>query len=115
MPKNAEKPTDPRKKGSGQESFLNSLKEPSIPNLMPLMNTSFYPGSCMDYLQSMKTGPKKQIAFAEYYYFSGHPEGSQKIYVAMIPQKETTVFSCRGSPIWGIQTGDGQATIFMVK
>ena len=74
VPQNAEKPVDPRKKGSGQESFLNSLKEPSIPNLMPLMNTPFYPGSCMDYLQSIKAGPKKQIAFAEYYYFSGHPE-----------------------------------------
>lgn len=73
VPQNAEKPIDPRKKGSNQESFLNSLKEPSIPNLMPLMNTAFHPGSCMDYLQSMKEGPKKQIAFAEYYYFSGHP------------------------------------------
>ena len=74
VPENAEKPTDPRKKERGQDSFLNSLKEPSIPNLMPLMNTPFYPGRCMDYLQSMKKGPKKQIAFAEYYYFSGHPE-----------------------------------------
>ena len=41
---------------------------------MPLMNTPFQPGSCNKIISDMKDGGRKDIAFAEYYYFSGHPE-----------------------------------------
>lgn len=38
------------------------------------MNTAFEPGQCMKYVKEMENGPKKEIALAEYYYFSGQPE-----------------------------------------
>ncbi|MBM6827887.1 hypothetical protein [Mordavella massiliensis] len=38
---------------------------------MPLMNTSFTPESCRDYIQGMEDGPRKDIALVEYHYFSG--------------------------------------------
>lgn len=41
---------------------------------MPLMNTAFVPGCCMETIEKMKAGPKKDIALAEYHYFSGQAE-----------------------------------------
>ena len=38
------------------------------------MNTAFEPGKCLEFIQDMADGPQKQIALAEYYYFSGQPE-----------------------------------------
>lgn len=46
----------------------------SFPNLMPLMNTAFLPGHCLEFIHGMKNSPKKDIALAEYHYFSGHPK-----------------------------------------
>ena len=41
---------------------------------MPLMNTPIKPGHCMQTIRNMKAGPKKDIALAEYHYFSGQAE-----------------------------------------
>lgn len=41
---------------------------------MPLMNTPFRPGSCKEAIARMEAGPKKDIALAEYHYFSGQAE-----------------------------------------
>lgn len=71
IPADAEKPMDPRKKPGqvpGPDSSINSL------HLMPLMNTPFLPGHCMETVENMQEGPRKEIALAEYYYFSGQPE-----------------------------------------
>lgn len=38
------------------------------------MNTPFEPGRCLDYINEMEAGPIKEIALAEYHYFSGQPE-----------------------------------------
>lgn len=42
--------------------------------LMPLMNSAFEPGNCRNCIQEFEEGPRKQIAWAEYYYFSGQAE-----------------------------------------
>ena len=42
--------------------------------LMPLMNTAFRPGSALDAVNAMKEGAQRDIAMAEYHYFSGQPE-----------------------------------------
>ena len=42
--------------------------------LMPLMNTPFAPGQCLAAVEAMEEGPRRDIALAEYHYFSGHPE-----------------------------------------
>lgn len=41
---------------------------------MPLMNSSFVPGECLRTVEAMKDGCQRDIAWAEYYYFSGQPE-----------------------------------------
>lgn len=45
---------------------------------MPLMNSSFIPGECLRTVEAMKEGSQQDIAWAEYYYFSGQPEKAIK-------------------------------------
>lgn len=45
---------------------------------MPLMNTAFAPGHCLEAVKAMDDGIQKDIAFAEYYYFSGQAEKQLK-------------------------------------
>lgn len=47
-------------------------------NLMPLMNTAFTPGRCKEAVEAMEEGAQKDIAMAEYHYFSGQPEKAAK-------------------------------------
>lgn len=77
IPDYAQKPQDPRGKNKDylQESIL---PETGFSRLMPLLNTPFKPGSCMEYIHSMQDGVEKNIAMAEYYYFSGQPEEAIK-------------------------------------
>ena len=42
------------------------------------MNTAFAPGSCREAVESMSAGAQRDIALAEYYYFSGQPEAAAK-------------------------------------
>lgn len=70
IPAAAEKPQDPR---------LVPKQEPAAglldhTNLMPLMNTPFQPGKCLAAVEAMEPGPRRDIAQAEYYYFTGRPE-----------------------------------------
>lgn len=75
IPVGTDKPADPRReRGKNRESAKTETM--CSEKLMPLMNTSFDPGNCLKYIKSMKNGSKKDIAFAEYYYFSGQPEKS---------------------------------------
>ena len=46
--------------------------------LFPLMNTPFLPGQCLPAVEAMAAGPQRDIARAEYYYFSGQPEAAAR-------------------------------------
>ena len=74
IPENTEKPGDPRKqkKQSTSGNSQNALE--LFPGLMPLMNTPFTPGQCVETIEQMQAGPQKDIALAEYRYFSGQAE-----------------------------------------
>lgn len=74
IPADAIKPQDPRKGKGNQISGVLGVKGKDFPEFMPLMNTPFQPGHCLELINEMENGPKKDIAFAEYYYFSGQPE-----------------------------------------
>lgn len=74
IPVNAVKPEDPRKEKKCENYHYFQTQSDIFPGFMPLMNTPFEPGKCMEYIQSMEDGSGKEIAFAEYYYFSGQPE-----------------------------------------
>lgn len=73
VPANAEKPKDPRKlqgqAAEGAASLMGGLLDHA--SLMPLMNTSFQPGHCLEAVEAMPAGPQRDIALAEYHYFSG--------------------------------------------
>lgn len=63
----------------GGELITDNGQEKYCSCLMPLMNTPFTPGHCREYLDNMEEGDRKQIAWAEYYYFSGQPEKAAEI------------------------------------
>ena len=67
IPDTANKPGDPRKNKTHEPPKTMEL----YTGFMPLMSTSFAPGKCMETIEKMSIGPKKEIALAEYYYFSG--------------------------------------------
>lgn len=74
IPSSAVKPQDPRKKKERPVSQNSGPQPGAFPGFMPLMNTPFEPGRCVDYINEMEDGPRKEIALAEYHYFSGRPE-----------------------------------------
>lgn len=81
IPIDAEKPGDPRRVRRQVKSAPAQVMGGSPldrANLMPLMNTAFAPGHCREAVEAMAAGPQQEIAFAEYYYFSGHPEEAAK-------------------------------------
>ena len=74
IPAGAVKPKDPRKAQKAPAMRRERRQPVSYPGLMPLMNTAFEPGKCLEFIHDMADGPQKRIALAEYYYFSGQPE-----------------------------------------
>lgn len=81
IPSNAQKPGDPRR--MRQQGEIPPLQTPAggrlnHANLMPLMNTAFAPGNCRAAALAMPPGPRRDIALAEYHYFSGQPEAAAK-------------------------------------
>lgn len=81
IPADAQKPGDPRRtqrqvKSDPAETAHSGLLDHK--NLMPLMNTAFSPGHCRETVDAMPAGPRRDIALAEYHYFSGRPEKAAK-------------------------------------
>lgn len=74
IPESAEKPGDPRKEKTQSEPRPSRQETELLSGFMPLMNTPFRPGSCKEAIARMEAGPKKDIALAEYHYFSGQAE-----------------------------------------
>lgn len=74
IPADSEKPEDPRKCRENSGGRKSCQCSESCSGLMPLMNTAFEPGECQTYINGLADGPQKQIAQAEYYYFSGQAE-----------------------------------------
>ena len=72
IPADAAKPQDPRFAPKQETAVPADLLDHT--NLMPLMNTTFHPGRCLATVEAMKEGLQRNIAQAEYYYFTGKPE-----------------------------------------
>ena len=71
IPAGAQKPEDPRRSG---EAALPPEQQSAPMAPMPLMNTPFAPGRCQEAIQAMEDPEQREIALAEYCYFSGQPE-----------------------------------------
>ena len=81
IPSNAQKPGDPRR--MRQQGKIPPLQPPAggrlnHANVIPLMYTAFAPGNCQAAALAMTPGPRRDIALAEYHYFSGQPEAAAK-------------------------------------
>ncbi len=80
IPEHAEKPSDPRKKKNATNSAMKiepeaEVKKEPLPRIaMPLINTSFKLGHCMEAIENISDPDSRNIALAEYYYFSGQSE-----------------------------------------
>lgn len=69
IPPDADKPEDQRRKKQADQPGAE------VPfTMMPLMNTPFPPGQCRETVEAMEDGPQKDMAWAEYYYFSAQAE-----------------------------------------
>ena len=64
--------------------------------LMPLMNTAFKPGRCQSAIAAMPKGPQRDIATAEYLYFSGQAEkaAQQTERYLTHPDRDTRLSAC---------------------
>ena len=81
IPQKAEKPTDPRriKRRPNVKSNVSEEMGSSEFIPMPLLNAPFCPGRCMEYVEKIADARERDIALAEYYYFSGRPEKSSEL------------------------------------
>ena len=76
IPIGADKPGDLRKERPMPCERSLAWELLANKNLMPLMNTAFTPGRCRATAERMTPGIKRDIAMAEYHYFSGQPEAA---------------------------------------
>lgn len=75
IPANAARPEDLRRSKQEPTAPPPDLVMPDAPfTMMPLMNTPFRPGQCRATVEAMAEGPRKDMAWAEYYYFSAQAE-----------------------------------------
>ncbi len=84
IPSDARKPEDPRRIISMEKKIQRGtitlqdlarqghVPEEAIP--MPLLNTPFLPGYCMEQVVRIEDANQRNIALCEYYYFSGQAE-----------------------------------------
>ncbi len=93
IPTDAKKPQDPRRKteikkaegmsaaSCAQDKFRDSIDVSARRGrlMMPLANTAFTPGECMAEIESIEDLDERNIALAEYLYFSGQSEGASEL------------------------------------
>ena len=91
IPADAEKPKDPRLEQRPIPEVLPGSGLLDRTNLMPLMNTPFQPGQCLAAVRSMTKGVQRDIALAEYNYFSGKPEEAARKAAAYLTSKDMGV------------------------
>jgi hypothetical protein len=98
IPANADRPEDLRRNKQEATVPLPDSVMPDIPfTMMPLMSTSFLPGRCRETVKAMEDGPQKDMAWAEYYYFSAQAERAVQ---AAEPYLTSTDLGLRLSACW---------------
>ncbi len=81
IPEGAEKPEDPRRARKAAADAEDGQSEAELPQkdgrqrvAMPLINTPFKLGGALETIDEMEDEDSRNIALAEYYYFSGQAE-----------------------------------------
>ncbi len=114
IPVNAKKPEDRRKLS---EALVHEHKHTSLSDaeaikhrhdIMPLMNAAFPLGKCKEYIESIKDADEKNIAFAEYCYYTGNAKRCLEIVEKYLANE---IFELRASAVWLY----GLASIYLNK
>ncbi len=71
IPEDACKPADPRRATADNRA---EQPAPTLRPPMPLINTAFAPGHCLEAVERMVDPDLRRLAMAEYFYFSGRAE-----------------------------------------
>lgn len=80
IPASAPNPADvPKEKSPIPITNPQEEVPPSHPIPMPLLSSPFVPGHCKEYVERIQGAHLRDIAWAEYYYFSGQPEEAARI------------------------------------
>lgn len=87
IPADAEKPQGVQPAQKQEETAAAGVLDHAV--LMPLMNTPFQPGKCLAAVETMEEGPRRDIAQAEYYYFTGQPEQAARAAGAYLTSSDT--------------------------
>ena len=79
IPADASKPSADGKRRptvGGQASARESIQHQPVSQLipMPLLNAQFVPGHCLEYVAALEDERQRNLAMAEYHYFSGRSE-----------------------------------------
>ncbi|MCD8123448.1 MAG: helix-turn-helix transcriptional regulator [Lachnospiraceae bacterium] len=76
--------------------------------LLPLLNTPFVPGHCLEAVEAMKDPKDHDIAMGEYYYFTGHPEEAAKEMEPYLANEDTALrlSACLVYAYANLATGD---------
>ena len=97
IPADAEKPADPRRarkeEAAGERAVQSAPAEGEASLLipMPLMNAAFAPGQCLDYVEHIADPRLRDIARAEYYYFSGQAEEAAQAVEFYLPNPDLSL------------------------
>ena len=91
IPIDALRPSDPRKEKNKEQKEIPAKREDTLAVPMPLMNAAFVPGHCLEYIESMQDPRQRDIAMAEYYYFSGRAEEAAKLVELYLSSPELTL------------------------
>ncbi len=80
IPEGAVKPCDPRRSyGTRPQSARVRRPQDACANLMPLMNAPFEPGHACTYAASLEAGERRDVALAEYAYFTGEAKEAAEL------------------------------------
>lgn len=90
IPADAERPADLRRTRRRERRAPPAAEPAPAPGLtpMPLMNAAFEPGHCLEYVNQIQDPGLRDIARAEYFYFSGQPEKAAKAAELYLPHPE---------------------------
>ncbi len=99
IPETVQKPIDPRRqrKQPAAAEPLPPVAEKLPHTAMPLLNTSFAPGSARQTAERFADDDTRSIALAEYYYFSGQPALASELAGAYLTHEDTAL---RVSACW---------------
>ncbi len=95
IPEGAQKPIDPRKlrkqQSEAQTAIERKPKEKPLHTAMPLLNTPFKLGQAKKAAESIEDSDSRNIALAEYYYFSGQAEKASDLSEPYLTHEDTAL------------------------